>query len=99
MILGARVTVNIFLTTKEVAGLLKVNEKKIYPLLIDKGLPATKVTGKWLFPQHLVEQWVETNTVNYPESNLEPLSYQGLLIITGSNDPLLDQTISYFKVT
>jgi len=27
----------------------------------------------------------------------EPLSYQGLLIITGSNDPLLDQTISYFN--
>jgi len=85
------------LSTKQVAQFLNINEKMVYTLISDKGLPATKITGKWLFPQHLVEQWVETNTVNYPKSNLEPLSYQGLLIITGSNDPLLDQSISYFN--
>ena len=85
------------LSTKEVARLLNINEKMVYTLVSDKGLPATKITGKWLFPHHLVEQWVETNTLNYPKPNLEPLSYQGLLIITGSNDPLLDQTISYFN--
>jgi excisionase family DNA binding protein len=85
------------LSTKEVARRLNVNEKMVYTLVSDKGLPATKITGKWLFPQHLVEQWLEANTLNYPDSRLEPLSYRGLLIITGSNDPLLDQTISYFN--
>ena len=57
-----------FLSTKEVAGFLGVNEKMVYSLIAEKGLPATKVTGKWIFPQHLVEQWVEAHTINYPES-------------------------------
>ncbi|MEJ2220912.1 MAG: helix-turn-helix domain-containing protein [Desulfobacterales bacterium] len=54
------------LSTKEVARLLNVNEKMVYTLVAEKGLPASKVTGKWLFPRHLVEQWVETQTINYP---------------------------------
>ena len=39
-----------FLSTKEVAQFLGVNEKMVYTLVSEKGLPATKVTGKWLFP-------------------------------------------------
>ena len=54
------------LTTKEVAQFLNINEKMVYSLVSDKGLPATKVTGKWLFPKHLVEQWIEINAINYP---------------------------------
>ena len=46
------------LTTKEVAQYLSVNEKMVYTLVSDKKLPATKVTGKWLFPSHLVDQWI-----------------------------------------
>jgi len=86
-----------FLSTKEVAQFLDVNEKMVYALVAEKGLPATKITGKWLFPQHLVEQWIETNTTNYPETATHLPPYHGLLIITGSNDPLLDQTISLFN--
>ncbi|MDJ0914317.1 MAG: helix-turn-helix transcriptional regulator [Desulfobacterales bacterium] len=86
-----------FLTTKEVARFLDVNEKMVYSLVSEKGLPASKVTGKWLFPRHLVEQWIETNTINYPEGRSKLPPYQGLLIIAGSNDPLLDRTISLFN--
>jgi putative molybdopterin biosynthesis protein len=39
-----------------VAKLLNINEKMVYTLIHEKGLPATKITGKWLFPRHLVEQ-------------------------------------------
>ena len=85
------------LSTKEVAKFLAVNEKMIYSLVSEKGLPATKVTGKWLFPQHLVEQWVEANVTNYPKSSVQLPPYHGLLIITGSNDILLDKTISLFN--
>jgi putative molybdopterin biosynthesis protein len=88
---------NALLSTKEVARLLNVNEKMVYMLVSEKGLPATKITGKWLFPRHLVEQWIETNTINYPKSADHLPPYQGLLIITGSNDPLLDKTISLFN--
>jgi len=87
------------LSTKEVAQFLDVNEKMIYTLVAEKGLPATKITGKWLFPKHLVEQWIETNTINYPETIGHLPPYEGILIITGSNDPLLEKTISLFNRT
>ena len=38
------------LSTREVSKFLNVNEKMVYTLVSDKGLPATKITGKWLFP-------------------------------------------------
>jgi len=69
----------------------------VYTLVAEKALPATKVTGKWLFPKHLVEQWIETHTINYPEAVPAFSSCQGLMIIAGSNDPLLDRTISMFN--
>jgi excisionase family DNA binding protein len=88
---------NPLLSTKEVARLLNVNEKMVYTLVAEKGLPASKVTGKWLFPRHLVEQWVETQTINYPDTgNMQPIQ-QGILILAGSNDPLLDRSISLFN--
>jgi len=85
------------LNTHEVARLLNLNEKMVYTLIAEKGLPATKVTGKWLFPKHLVEQWIENQTINYPESAGSIPAYQGLLIIAGSNDILLDKAISIFN--
>lgn len=85
------------LNTKEVAEFLDINEKMVYSLISDKGLPATKVTGKWLFPRHLVEQWLESETINYPRASSPLPPYHGLLIITGSNDILLDRTISLFN--
>lgn len=84
------------MTTKEVAKLLGINEKMVYTLVSEKGLPATKVTGKWLFPGHLVEQWVESHTINYPKRSDMARAYDNLLIITGSNDVLLDRTIALF---
>ena len=85
------------LSTRAVAEFLNVNEKMVYTLVAEKGLPASKVTGKWLFPQHLVEQWVETQTINYPDTgSLRPLQH-GILVLAGSNDPLLDRAISLFN--
>jgi len=84
-------------STKEVAKFLDINEKMVYSLISEKGLPATKITGKWLFPRHLVEQWIETHTLNYPEPSNRLPPYHGLLIIAGSNDPLLERTLSLFN--
>ena len=87
----------IMLNTKQVAEFLDVNEKMIYSLINEKGLPAVKATGKWLFPKHLVEQWLEGQTINYPKS-VNPLPpYHGLLIICGSNDILLEKTMTLFN--
>jgi len=85
------------LTTKEVAQFLSINEKMVYSLVSEKGLPATKITGKWLFPKNLVEQWIETNTINYPKTADSPSVSKAVLIITGSNDLLLDKMISFYN--
>ena len=85
-----------FLSTREVADLLDVNEKMIYTLVSDKGLPATKVTGKWIFPRDLVEQWLESHIINYPKAAHLPSS-MGILILVGSNDILLEKAIGLFN--
>ncbi|RLB16631.1 MAG: DNA-binding protein [Deltaproteobacteria bacterium] len=87
------------LNTREVASFLDINEKMVYSLISEKGLPGTKATGKWLFPRHLVEQWLENQTINYPKPSHPLPPYHGLLIIAGSNDILLDRTISLFNRT
>jgi len=90
---------NRFMSTKETARFLGVNEKMIYTLVAEKGLPASKVTGKWLFPRHLVEQWIEANTINYPENPLCQPPTQGLLVVAGSNDLLLEKALGHFNQT
>lgn len=87
----------VLLSTKEVARFLNVNEKMVYTLVAEKGLPATKITGKWSFPKHLVEQWIENSTINFPQSSAAAPDYDNLLIITGSNDILLNSAISLFN--
>jgi excisionase family DNA binding protein len=85
------------LSTKEVAAFLGVNEKMVYTLVAEKNLPASKITGKWLFPQHLVEQWVEANTLNMPTPDSDATHDNGVLVIAGSNDPLLEKTIGLYN--
>jgi excisionase family DNA binding protein len=85
------------LSTKDVAELLDVNEKMVYTLISEKKLPATKITGKWLFPKSLVEQWLENSTINRHEAHGVPSEDSGLLIIAGSNDILLQRTLSLFN--
>ena len=87
----------ILLNTKQVAEFLDINEKMVYSMINEKGLPAVKATGKWLFPKHLVEQWLEGQTINYPKA-VDPLPpYHGLLIVCGSNDILLEKTMTLFN--
>ncbi|WP_041277494.1 helix-turn-helix transcriptional regulator [Desulfotalea psychrophila] len=86
---------NPFLTTKEVAELLHVNEKMVYSLVNDKGLPASKVTGKWLFPRRLVAEWLEVNVTNYRPATVSVDDL--ILLVAGSDDPLFQQTLALFQ--
>ncbi len=85
------------MTTREVARYLNVNEKMVYALIAEKGLPATKVTGKWAFPRHLVERWLDRQTVNHPGPGTAGGPGHGLIILCGSNDILLERTITLFN--
>jgi putative molybdopterin biosynthesis protein len=77
-----------FMNVKQVAAYLHLNEKKVYALVSEGGIPATKVTGKWMFPRELVDRWM-----------LES-AHGGLLadrlIISGSDDPLLHRIVTAF---
>lgn len=74
-----------FMSVKQVAAYLHLNEKKVYTLVNDGHIPATKVTGKWMFPRELVDRWMYNS------------AHGGLLtdrlIIAGSDDPLLYRII------
>lgn len=87
---------SLLMNTKEAAQYLNINEKKIYNLISEQRLPATRVTGKWLFQRHLLDRWLERHTENYPPAEASPDAYKNLLIITGSNDLLLDQLLELF---
>ncbi|WP_421864986.1 substrate-binding domain-containing protein [Motiliproteus sp.] len=75
-----------FMNIRQVSDYLHLNEKKIYTLASEGQIPATKVTGKWLFPRDLVDQWLIES------------SHGGVLldrlIIAGSDDPLLHRAVS-----
>ncbi len=79
---------DVFMSVHQVAEYLHLNEKKIYALVSEGGIPATKVTGKWMFPRELVDRWVLDST------------HGGLLndrlLIAGSDDPLLYRLINEY---
>jgi putative molybdopterin biosynthesis protein len=74
-----------FMSVKQVADYLHLNEKKVYTLVSEGKIPGTKVTGKWMFPRELIDRWI-----------LES-SHGGLLtdrlLVAGSDDPLLSRVI------
>lgn len=83
---SASISSSPFLTVPELAELLHVNEKKIYQLAGCGEIPGTKVTGKWIFPRRLIEDWLLEN------------SHGGVmhdrLLIAGSDDRLIHAVCS-----
>jgi putative molybdopterin biosynthesis protein len=79
------------MNTKEVAQFLGIHEKQVYALIKSKRIPATRVTGKWIFPRKLIDEWVETNARGgLKEARQKSRKIEGALLASGSNDPVLD---------
>jgi excisionase family DNA binding protein len=73
--------------TKEVAAYLGIHEKKVYALAKRKAIPCTRVTGTWLFPKRLIDQWIEESaggTTAAPTDTERPY-----VLVAGSDDPSL----------
>ena len=81
---------NPFLTTREVADLLRVKERKVYELVAEQAIPVSRVTGKMLFPRDLVEAWVRRR-VEFAAGTADLAPPPPVL--AGSHDPLLDWAI------
>lgn len=47
------------LTIREVADLLKINEKTVYKLAADAKIPGFKVGGSWRFDRATISRWIE----------------------------------------
>ncbi|WP_426416353.1 substrate-binding domain-containing protein [Aestuariirhabdus sp. LZHN29] len=75
-----------FLNIKQVADFLQLNEKKVYAMVSEGVIPATKITGKWLFPKRLVESWLLESCHGGVLSDR--------LLVVGSGDLLLQQALS-----
>jgi putative molybdopterin biosynthesis protein len=78
------------LTTKEVAEYLSINEKQVYRLIKDKKIPATRITGKWLFPKNLIDEWVMTSARESVALHPKQSSPENQAVIAGSNDLALE---------
>jgi len=71
-----------YLTTKEVADLLRVKERRVYDMVATGEIPHRKITGKLLFPHNELMCWIEGTGVTLPTERMA--------LVTGSHDPLLD---------
>ncbi len=84
-----------FMNTKEVAEYLGIHEKQVYALIKAQKIPCTRATGKWLFPKHLIDAWIEGEAKESIGGSLEASTPQPNMIISaGSNDPILDILLS-----
>jgi len=88
------------MSTKEVARYLGVHEKQVYALVKSKRIPSTRITGKWVFPKRLIDEWIESHAKQGLEKAREKTARMGeALLACGSNDPILDMLQTYLKKT
>jgi putative molybdopterin biosynthesis protein len=73
------------LNTKQVADYLGINEKKVYNLAKSGKLPCTRVTGKWVFPRNLIDEWIEEHSRGAVRNKTE--TPRKILLGAGSDDP------------
>ena len=76
-----------YLTTAELAALLRIKERKVYEMAASGKVPCTRATGKLLFPRLQIESWLDEKASN-------PLRQAAVQerpnIFLGSHDPLLE---------
>jgi len=73
----------VYLTTRELADLIRVKERKVYDLVATGEVPHSRATGKLLFPRDAVLAWIEDAGDALPGESLP-------LVALGSHDPLLE---------
>ena len=86
------------MSTKEVAQYLGIHEKQVYALIKGKRIPATRVTGKWVFPKRIIDDWIDSNArSSLEEAREKGKRLGGALLASGSNDPILDILHTYMR--
>lgn len=86
------------MNTKELAAYLEIHEKQVYSLIKEGKLPCTKATGKWIFPKHLIDEWIDEGARgSIAKARVKSEKMGGVLLAAGSNDPALDILFALFR--
>jgi excisionase family DNA binding protein len=86
------------MNTREVAKYLGIHEKQVYALIKSKRIPSTRVTGKWIFPRKLIDEWIDSNAkTGLEQAKQKSRKIEGALLASGSNDPILDMLHTYMR--
>lgn len=81
-----------YLTTRELAELLRIKERKVYELASSGAIPCSRALGKLLFPRRAVEAWIASSGTGLESSApVSPTARPNVFL--GSHDPLLDWAI------
>jgi excisionase family DNA binding protein len=75
-----------YLTTRELAELLRIKERKVYDMATHGDVPCVRVVGKLLFPREEIMQWIDASRSG-PQSSVDTVLPSTVL---GSHDPLLE---------
>ena len=86
------------LNTKEVAEYLGIHEKQVYALIKENRIPCTRVTGKWIFPKNLIDEWIVQSANMSADISRKKDRYPNALFAAGSNDPILDILLNNMKL-
>ena len=78
------------LTTRELAALLRIKERKVYDLAATGKVPCSKATGKLLFPRAAIEAWLVRHSTGLDAPGNDQPAAALPAIMAGSHDPLLD---------
>ncbi|OPY75358.1 MAG: PBP superfamily domain protein [Syntrophorhabdus sp. PtaU1.Bin058] len=74
------------ISAKELAGYLRINEKKLYRLVQESKIPHLKIGGKIAFAREVIDRWI-----------LESTEREKVILIAGSDDPLLRKIIDIYN--
>jgi excisionase family DNA binding protein len=86
------------MNTKEVAKYLDIHEKHVYLLIKEGKIPCTRVTGKWIFPVKIIDEWINTGAHDSFRQTIKRVNQiEGALLAAGSNDPVLDILLTAIK--
>jgi len=86
------------MNTKQIAQYLGIHEKQVYALIKSKRIPSTRITGKWIFPKKLIDEWIDTHARSgMAEARRKGKRIEGALLAAGSNDPILDILKTFMK--
>ena len=79
---------NAYLTTRELASLLRIKERKVYDLAASGQIPCSRAMGKLLFPRKAIEAWIAGGS-STPVTPAAPRP----AVFLGSYEPLLEWAV------